>query len=174
MSWLDHHRRVWRVAILMTLPVAMMGPWTFDRVHVPSQYACSAPHIRLDENFCGILLPGTWFLSWPALWFLSASDRLAMGPTGLADGARDFFIALLPSLLVLPFFSTLLLILRGDCRRRQVLNVVAWVLAVLAGGAGLLIGVPGGTGRVWVLWGIWLYVTLAVTTLALEVLALRR
>jgi len=70
---------------------------------------------------------------------------------------------------VLPFFSTLLLIVRGDRRRRQVFNVAAWGFAA---GMGLLIGMFSYPKLFWMLWGIWLYIGLAVSALILEVLTL--
>jgi hypothetical protein len=58
MSWINEHKSVGRVAVLMLLLVAMMGPWTFDLINVPAEYPCSAPNIRLDDDFCGTPLPG--------------------------------------------------------------------------------------------------------------------
>lgn len=40
-----------RVVILLSLLVAIMGPWTFDRIHVPAQYTCSTPFVRLEGDF---------------------------------------------------------------------------------------------------------------------------
>jgi hypothetical protein len=40
--WLHKHKNVWRVAVLVLLLVAMVAPWAFDVVDVPSEYPCSA------------------------------------------------------------------------------------------------------------------------------------
>ena len=86
-----------------------------------------------------------------------------------AKGAQVFLTSLFLFLLVLPFFSTLLLILRGDRRGRQVFNVAAWGLAA---GIGLLIGISRYPRLFWVAWGIWLYIGSAASALTLEVLTL--
>jgi hypothetical protein len=169
MSWIDKHKNAWRVAILVLLPVAISGPWTFDQILVPSEYPCSAPNIRLDGDFCGTPLPGTWFFRWIVIGFVYASAELATGAMGLVEWVREFLFDLLLFLLVLPWFSTLFLILRGDRRRWQVFSIAAWGLAV---GIGLLIGLSSYPRWFWVLWGIWLYIGLAVSALLLEVLTL--
>jgi len=171
MFWIDEHKRVWRAAILGVALVAVMGPWIFDLVNVPSEYPCSAPYVRLDNDFCGIPLPGTWFLRVLVIGFIHVSGRLVAGDGNAVQQAREFLTALiLPLLLlVLPFFSTLLLILRGDRHRRQVFSVVSWGLA---GGIGLLIGVSRYPRLYWTSWGVWLYIALAASALILEVLTL--
>ena len=65
------------------------------------------------------------------------------------------------------FLSTLLLILRRDRPRLQVFHIVVWGLAV---GIGLLFGLSSLPRLFWVLWGIWLYIGLAVNALLLELL----
>ena len=169
MSWINEHKNVGRVAVLMLLLVAMMGPWAFDLINVPAEYPCSAPNIRLDDDFCGTPLPGIWFFRWMVNGFVYASAGLVTGAMGFVEWTRVFLFSLLLFLLVLPFFSTLLLILRRDRRRRQVFNVVAWGLAA---GIGLLIGLSRYPKLYWALWGIWLYIGLAASALILEVLAL--
>jgi hypothetical protein len=166
MSWINEHKKVWRAAVLIVLVVAIMGPWFFDRIHVPAQYPCS---FRLEGDFCGVPASGTYLFFGAVSEFLYRSGQLLSGAMGFGKWARGLFIGLLLSLLVLPFFSTLLLILAGDQRRRQVFNIVAWGLAA---GIGLLIGLFSYPKLFWVLWGIWLYIGLAASALILEVLAL--
>jgi hypothetical protein len=147
------------VAILVLLLVAIMEPWTFDRIDVPSEYPCSAPFVRLEGDFCGMPLSG----------FITMVARLVKGATVFTDLAFGSLYGLLSSLLLLllvvPVFSTLLLILGGDRRRWRVFHVAAWGLAV---GMGLLLV----SRWFWVLWGIWLYIGLAGSALILEVLVL--
>ena len=169
MSWINEHENAWRVAILAVVLVAIMGPWTFDRISVPSEYTCSAPNIRLDNDFCGMPLPGIWLFRMMVNGFVYASAGLVTGAMVFIEWAREFLFSLFLFLLVLPFFSTLLLILRGDRRRRQVFNVAAWGLAA---GIGLLIGMSSHPKLFWVLWGIWLYIALAASALILQVLML--
>jgi hypothetical protein len=204
MSWINEQKRVWRVAILVLLLVAIMGPWSFELVNVPSEYPCSAPFIRLEGDFCGTPTLGIQYLVGTIVGVINRGVGLVTGATGFASRGdelfREFlFMMVVPFLLVLPFFSTLLLLVRGDRRhsvlypvpvglldpgaqgpragqvrpstgRRLAFNIVAWSLAA---GAGLLLGVlnvlrPGW----WMVWGIWLYIGLAVSALILEVLTL--
>jgi hypothetical protein len=168
-SWINKHKNAWRVAILVLLVVAITGPWTLDLIMVPSEYSCSAPNIRLDDDFCGTPLPGMWFFRWMVNGFVYASAELVKGAMGFVEWVRVFLFSLLLFLLVLPFFSTLFLTLRGNRRRWQVFSIAAWGLAV---GIGLLIGLSSYPKWFWVLWGIWLYIGLAASALILEVLTL--
>jgi hypothetical protein len=58
MEWLVNKKIVWRGLLLLLFFLAMAGPWMFDRIWVPAEYTCSAPFVRLDENFCGSLYLG--------------------------------------------------------------------------------------------------------------------
>jgi hypothetical protein len=170
MLWINEHKGVWRVAILVVALVAIMGPWTFtDLLHVPSEYSCS-PFIRFDDDFCGTPLSGIWILLGLVTQFIYASAGLVTGAMGLVEWAGWALFSLFPFLLVLPFFSTLLLILRGDRRGRQAFNVAAWGLAAGTGLTGKLIGFFRYTKPFWLSWGIWLYIGLAASALILEVL----
>jgi hypothetical protein len=172
-SWINEHKGVWRVAILVVALVAIMGPWTFtDLLHVPSEYSCSAPFIRFDDDFCGTPLPGIGILLALVRVFIYASAELVTGAMGLVEWARWAVFSLFLFPLVLPLFSTLLLILRGDRRGRQAFNVAAWGLAAGTGLTGLLIGFFRYTKPFWLSWGIWLYIGLAASALILEVLTL--
>jgi hypothetical protein len=173
LSRINEHKNAGRVAVLMGLVVAAMGPWTFtDLLHVPSEYSCSAPFIRFDDDFCGTPLSGIWILLGLVTQFIYASAGLVTGAMGLVEWASWALFSLFPFLLVLPFFSTLLLILRGDRRRRQAFNVAAWGLAAGTGLTGKLTGFFRYTKPFWLSWGIWLYIGLAASALTLEVLAL--
>jgi hypothetical protein len=194
MAWINEHKRVWRVAILALLLVAIMGPLSFELVNVPAEYPCSAPFIRLEGDFCGTPTLGIQYLVGTIVGVINRGVGLVTGATGLASRGdelfREFlFMIVVPFLLVLPFFSTLLLLARGDRRhlvlypvpvgpgqvrpstgRRLAFNIVAWSLAA---GAGLLLGVPNVLRPGWWMsWGIWLYIGLTVSALILEVLTL--
>ena len=173
MSWINEHKGVWRVAVLVVALVAIMGPWTFtDLIHVPSEYSCSAPFIRFDDDFCGTPLSGISLFRGMVKRFVYLSAGLVTGAMAFLEWAREFVFSLFLFLLVLPVFSTLLLILRGDRRGRQAFNVAAWGLAAGTGLTGLLIGFFRYTKPFWLSWGIWLYIGLAASALILEVLTL--
>jgi hypothetical protein len=167
--WINEHKTVWRVAILALVLVAFMGPWVFDRIWVPSEYTCSAPFIRLDGDFCGVPLSGIWLFRWMAGGLIDASREFVTGEMGFIDWGRDLLFSLILFLLVLPVFSVLLLILRGDRRRQQAFTVVAWGLGA---GIALWIAMSEYPRPFWALWGIWLYIGLAAGALILEVLTL--
>jgi hypothetical protein len=157
------------LAILMLLLLAMIGPWTFDLIVVPSEYACSAPFVRLKGDYCGTPLSGMWILSAVVGEFISLVVRLVTGAATLADLGRMPLISLLVLLPLLPLVSTLLLILLGDRPGRQTFHLAAWGLAV-ASTSGVLVFAPELPASQ--LWGLWLYVGLAPGVLILEVVTL--
>jgi hypothetical protein len=172
MLWLHEHKNVWRVAILALLLVAILGPWWFDRIVVPSKYPCSNPTIRLEGDYCGIPMPGIWIL-----WGLGARSiellvELVTGAVASSGSGDSFslilFYDLLVFLLVLPFFSTVLLFLRKDRRRQQVFHLAAWGLAA---SASLLMSIEiSRLTWLWALWGNGLYIGVAASAVILEVL----
>jgi hypothetical protein len=173
MVWITEHKRVWRVAVLVLLLVAIMGPWGFDRVNVPSEYPCSSPHVRLEGDFCGIPVRGITAFCFMAILFINTCVELVTGAPALTDRAREFLFSMFLPLFVLPFVSTFLLILRGDRRRRQAFSIVTWGLAAGAGlWLGVLLGSSYGLKYFRFLWGISLYIGLALIALVLEVLTL--
>jgi hypothetical protein len=165
-------RNVWRVASLVLILVALMGPWWFDRIFVPAEYICNGPAVRLEGDFCGIPMPGTSIIIGLVSRSIELSVDLVRGSNAIRGTGSDLLsilpFSLLALLLVLPFFSTLFLILRGDNRRRQLFQIAAWVLAA---GVGLLFGIINSRLKVsWILWGIWLYIGIAAAALIVEVL----
>jgi hypothetical protein len=169
MTWMNEHKREWRAIVLVLLLVAIIGPWTLDLIVVPSEYSCSAPAIRLNGDYCGIPMSGIWVLSAMTGVLANMIVYLATGTTAFTDRFREFSFGLLGLLLVLPFFSTLFLILREDNRGRFVFHLAILSLAV---GTGLWVATVSHLKQFWVLWGIWLYVGLAVSALILEVVML--
>ena len=166
---LEKHKRVWRIAIILLLLVAFLGPWTFDLVWVPSGHFCYAPHIRLDDDYCGIPRSGIWLYRWIAGGFIYISSGLLTGELNFSVWIGEILFYLFVFLSLLPIFSTLLLILRGNHQRRQMFTIVAWVLAI---GVGLLWGMGNYPKFFWVVWGIWLYIGLAISALILEIIVI--
>jgi len=167
-------KQVWRATVLALLIAALMGPWWFDRIFVPTIYTCNGPAIRLEGDFCGFPMPGTWIFLALAGRSIEMAVELFNGAYAILDAGSDFLsvflFGLLALFLLLPFLSTILLILSREHRHWQVLQIAAWGLAV---GAGLLIGLEQiGLQGSWVLWGIWLYIMTAAAALVAEVLML--
>lgn len=173
MLWLNQSKRIWRVAILILLLVAISGPWGFDRINVPAQYACTTA-VRLYGDFCGMPVSGMWMPVEIIRGFIPMIVELLTGTSTYQ--IRDLFIGLIMLLPVLPFISSSFMILERHYHRWQVFHITALGLAV---SFALFIGVnlmsDTGFSRVWwLLWGLWLFIGVTVSALALEALAFMR
>ena len=162
-SWMNEHKRVLRVAVLVLLLAGIAGPWAFDLIVVPSEYSCSAPAYRLEGDYCGIPVSGIWLVLALAGGLPSLVAGLITGTTAALDRAQWFVsLGLLP---LLPLISTLIMVLRGGRRYVLVFHVGALCLAV---GWGLFVAMSGPARQSWVLWGVWLYAGSAAAALILE------
>jgi hypothetical protein len=150
MWWINEHKNVWRVAALVLLAAAIMGPWGYTGDGVPPPEWCHAPFFLLENGHC---------------------VGLVTGETVLPDRAREFLGVFLLTvslfLLVLPFFTTLLLIWRRDSRRVHVFHLIAWGLAAVLSLLPVVFESALRSGR---FWGIWLYAGSAAGALILEAL----
>ena len=164
-------RGYWRVILLALLSLAFMGPWAFDLINVPAEYPCYAPVVRLYGEFCGVPLLGVQLLSMMFSGLISASKGLVTGSVGVSDWLRQIVFSLLGILILLPIFSTLLMILLEERRRLQMFNLVAWIVALVYCSLVVISGYPK---MFWSLWGVWLYLGLSAGSVVLEVLALKR
>jgi hypothetical protein len=142
MSWINENRNFIRPIILIVFVVTLLGPWMFDQINVPAEYACDEPFIRLEGDFCGYPLSGLQFFSL-------------------------FTVVGLSLLLLIPFFTTLLLIWKKDSLRLQTINLSVWGLALILT---LLLFVIQLKNKVFYLWGLWLYIVLAICTLIVEMI----
>jgi hypothetical protein len=170
MVWLKRYGQFGRMAILVLLLAAFIGPWAYDRIHVPAEYPCTPPNVRLEGDFCGGPVSGLWIFT--AVAGLIATVALAIAdPAALAERARDIIAALLLLLLLLPIFSTLLMLWRREGRDWQVFHVLSWGLPAAAILWWLVAIFPSGTPLLQ-LWGLWLYVGLVIVVLLLELVGL--
>ena len=166
MSWLTEQARVWRAVALLLLMVSIFGPWVYDQINVPAEYPCSAPFVRLQGDFCGMPLSGTYMLYAMGSEFVRIGVEVVTGSLALAEAGRVLLILLLGFLILLPTVSTLLMILRGDRRWLQVFHITVLCLA-----GGLLLWALSAesglhTSR---LWGPWLYFASVIVLLILEI-----
>jgi len=169
MLWLNKHQRALRLVILALLLIATLGPWGFDRIHVPAQYECSRPSIRLEDDFCGIPVSGMFAF---AAGISGTLVRIMTGEalrTGLAIDLWSFFIILT----LLPVFCAFLLLLLRENLRLQIFRGAVWGLAI-AGGVGILLlrnvlmlGLPPIQQ-----WGFWAYISLATVVMLLEIMVI--
>lgn len=151
--------------MLLLAAVAFAGPWLFERIHVPAQYACSPPTVRLEGDFCGTPFPGVFIF----LTIIGAFFELVRALTlaELSRALQIFSVLLVLVLALLPLFTTLILVLSQGGRFKS--QVVAWGVAAVCGPVFALIVVSRPRAA---LWGLWLYIALAVSALALELSAL--
>lgn len=174
LTWIEEHKRIWRVTILVLLLVAIMGPWTYSSDGMPPAEWCGDPNNLLDNRRCVGLVSGAEVLTFFTGAFLSLNVQLVKGTLVLADRGREFFgmylFVVFLFLLVQPFFSSLLLIFGGDRPLRGMYHVATWGLAAVISGLSLV--ASDWSGLRTDLWGIWLYVGLAASALTLEVLVL--
>jgi len=154
--------------ILVLLVISLLGPWMFDRIHVPAEYTCSEPTVRLYGDFCGYPMPGFFTIF---LFIGGFFSNLAAWVSGAFTGrAREFLVGL--SLLpILPFFTTLFLIWKEETRRLRTINLVAWILALIPT---LIVFILQIKDQAIQPWGLWLYILVAIGAIIHEVQALRR
>lgn len=171
MSWIYEHQRTLRIALLIVMAVALLGPWGYDRINVPAKYECSPPNIRLYGDFCGIPLPGIQLVFFVICGLFSISFSVLTGEYAFSERMQELFFVWLFLLPILSIISTLLLILRGNKPRRQLFTIIAWIFSI---GVGLFIGLTHNPKMFWALWGIWLFVALAICALILEIIAFKK
>ena len=166
MSRIRKHQRDVRALIWILLLISFFGPWFFDLLYIPSEYPCS---IRLRENYCGSPVPGLWIIFAGIGVFSSFTAELFKGVAITYSTVRNIFAGCFFTSLVLPFFSTLLIIRHSDRWTRLAFHMVACSLAL---SGGLWIGFNLHYRQFWLLWGVWLYVGTLASALVLEVILL--
>jgi hypothetical protein len=173
MSWINAHKNTGRVAVLVLLLMAIIGPWTYTSDGVPPPEWCRAPLILLKSDRCVRPMSGLEVLSFMAGAFLTMSAGLMTGATALPERAHEylgvFLFIVFVFLLLLPFLTTLLMIRGGVSHRLRTFHLIAWGLAAVLS---LLPFVSQWAQIPARLWGIWLYIGLAAGALILEALAL--
>lgn len=142
----DTLKTVGRVAALVLLLVALMGPWFADS-HPATEETCTAPLIWLGDGRCACLVS-----------FMGSLENVT-------SNEDSFWILWLTP--VLPFLSTLLLLLMGERRWLWVFHLAAWGLVAIFS---LFFFIVGNMFT----WGDGLGAVAAVATLAGEILIARR
>jgi hypothetical protein len=161
MSFVHEKEGFWRKMVLALFALAMLGPWSFDLLHVPAQYPCGGVTVRLAGDFCGFPVTG-----FQGLIMVSFAVFRILG--GLVGGnvvlLPEFYSLIVLLLLFLPSISTVILILKERSRGFKIMNLIFWVLGALA--AGLMFAMQAGRPQVapvlYLLWGVWLYILVAV------------
>lgn len=159
MTWISKHQPIWRTAVLVLLIVSFVGPWTGDRIHIPAEYPCSGPYLRVGDDMCNLI----GFVG-VAYGVLSLAGVWATGTLINSELIQPLLFLGSCLLSVLPFFTTLLLI--ALAKRHHKLHILAWSLAVAASLLFVLWWAPPS----W-MWGPRLYIWVAIGALVLELTA---
>lgn len=173
MSWIYNNRRFFRIAVLLLFLVSLFGPWAFDLLNVPAQFPCGWPTVRLKGDFCGYPMSGFGAFIWANSGFFYILDDLIRG--NIARRIPELISLIFTWIIILPFFSTLLLIWNKNSRRLQTINLIAWGLACIPALTLFILQ----TNRdelvhfLYLLWGVWLYILVAIGTFIFEILVLR-
>jgi hypothetical protein len=172
MTWITQNKRAWRAALLALLVVAFLGPWTFDLIHVPAQFECSPPFIRLEGDFCGQSQPGLRMAVWLAGGLASIVGRLLGGEM---SAVRELLIVAVLLAPFVPVALSLAALWRGSGRESRWL-LPFWILGMLAVIIYLSFLAAAGSEIVFSylrhVWGAWLYAILAAAMAASEGAAL--
>jgi len=184
MSWLYTYRRSWRAAGLIAILVGLLGPWGFDKTHVPLPFECSPPSIRLHGEFCGSPISIATNFPYILRDFFNLVSRLVSGEANLLEPL--FF--LLMFLLILPLLSSMILIGWKDRRGWQLAHLA--ILGIAEAGSIWMVSqnlmmfsslidstnpwtvINIFARQLFALWGIWLYIGATDVLILCEVLAL--
>jgi hypothetical protein len=151
MSRVSRLKTIGRVASLVFLLVATMGPWFADR-HPATEETCSPPLVWVGSGYCACLVS----------FIKSLKDSIS--------NQNSLWLLCLPP--ALPVLSTLLLLLIGERRWLWVSHLIAWGLVSIYS---LFFFIVGGnwdwySHRVLILWGAGLCGVVAVAILVEETL----
>ncbi len=167
MTWLNRTAWGWRTLILLLLIITFMSPWGYDRIHVPAQYDCTPPFIRLAGDFCGTPVPGTFsfFVSFGIIFTTIVGAADVTFSLLLTRVLFSLFALLTPLAILSSLF--ILLFSRGQSWP-QTRHLKLLGLSVVGGvGFLLLVALPQGVGLFY-MWGAWAYALLALAALLLE------
>lgn len=172
MSFVQEKEGFWRKVGLAGFVLAMLGPWSFDLIHVPAQFMCENA-VRLAGDFCGFPVSGIGGVIMVLVSLFGNLGALIRGNVVfLLPELTALFIM---SLVIVPSISTVMLILKERPLGFRVMNLIFWVLGALA--AGLMLTMQTGRPQVapviHLVWGAWFYILVTVGAVALEGMRLR-
>jgi hypothetical protein len=170
MAWIIQHRSWVHTAVFALLVTAILGPWGYAHDGVPPAEWCRPPFLLLENGSCVGREPGTFFLLISLVGFPAGILQFLSGGFVLSELIWQSILALLffLGLFFLPFLSTLLLARSRSNLGRRIFYGVAWGLAAALG---LFVALSAEVFHPAHLWGIWLYILLALGLLAFGLLA---
>lgn len=161
MTFIAKHRRLARLAALTLLLIALLGPWSYERVYVPPPTPCAPPKAQVEgDPYCGLPLSVLWEIA----GLLPLTGEMLRGEAPPNQWTAQSF---LPCLLLLATIMSLGLALRRDRAQRQGIYLLAWSLSVVAGFAFLQRGYHRPYAPPW---GLLLYLGVALAALLLELI----
>jgi hypothetical protein len=172
MASFHHNKLYWRITFLILCGIALVGPWWFEST--ARMGGDCLPGFPLDRDWCASPRSGLWLVFGSFFALFQAGSGLLTASIDLEALFQGFLMGLLFLLPLLPFPVTFVVMMlqEDDGRRGQLVQLVIWGVAAV--GAGLLGQQLSTFGPRWALWGLWLYICLALAMLLLESLALWR
>ena len=173
MSFIKENKVLWRKLVPALFIISMLGPWVFDLLNVPAQFPCGKPSVRLYGDFCGYPMSGFEVIKYANSGFFYVLDTLKKG--NIAGRILDLIFPFYTWLIILPIFSILLLIWNKNSRRLQTINLVAWGIACSVILANFILQTREDqfVRSLYLLWGIWLYILVAIGIIIIEIHVLR-
>ncbi|HSM70515.1 MAG TPA: hypothetical protein VK851_03145 [Anaerolineales bacterium] len=167
----NKQKKIVRMATLILLVISMLGPWMFDLINVPAEFTCDKPFVRLYGDFCGLPLSGFEFLKFFIGGYFYMLFTLTTG--SFVNDPRELLIGSL-LLILIPFFTTLFLLWKKETRRLLTINLIAWILALLPTLLMFVLLAVQRSGYTFRLWGLWLYVLVAIGAIVIESFVMKR
>jgi hypothetical protein len=172
MSFIVENKVLLRKLVVALFGISMLGPWAFDLLGVPAQFPCGFPNVRLNGDFCGAPFSGFRGFIWAIRDFFLILDDLTKWHIVVRSPELDAFVSMW--IIVLPFFSILLLIRYPNSQRVQIINLIVWGMAcfpalrffILQTSRDQLVHLS------YLLWGVWFYIFVALGAIIFEVLVL--
>lgn len=170
MIWVSEHKGVGRGAVVVLLLLAIIGPWFYTLDGVPPPEWCKAPLFLLKNGRCAGLVSGTFVIALVSGAFININWELVTGTTVLPARARELFgvylFMLYVILIILPLCTTAVLAWLKGSRRWQRFHLAACGSATIMSCLPTLLEPELRSGR---FWGMWLYIGVLISVLALDI-----
>ena len=173
MSWLRQNRRFVRFIFLVLFVVALLGPWTYTLDGVPPAEFCDERFVLVDGVRCADLISGITIIAWMPLLIVGVIFSFLSGE--LHSWLSAAYVVALVALVVVPFFSNLLLLKNGGSLRGPGFHRTALTITTVVGASlPFLMRLLDRPLSLPLSWGIWLYAATALVALSLELHIARR
>jgi hypothetical protein len=153
MAWVTRWR-VMRLAGIVLVILALFGPWGYDRLSVPAEFECQYPTIRLDEDFCGWPIPGSWLITELVTVVISIVNHTSPGIIG-AKEIGSLLLWFVGTLVIIAPIISLVLRLKNRQTRWAWVHIAVLILVTALAGYLLFHTI---THQPMQVWGLWLYV----------------